>query len=470
MATAPDRIAPDRTAAHGDTALPPAARPAGAQRMLHPWQPLGRRTREDTLSIERADGAYVVDAAGRRYLDAVGGLWCNSVGFGREDVAAAIGEQARRLAYASCFVDMGHTGATALAEALCARAPRGIEHAMFSTGGSTAIDTAIRLAHFFHACAGRPQRRHVLVHRHAYHGSTYLAASLTGEEDRAPGFAFETGWIHAVACPDPDAAPPGVSPLAHRDALLAAIERRIAAIGAERIAAFVTEPVLGAGGVIVPPPGYHRALRDLCRRHGILYVADEVVTAMGRVGHWFASEDAFDATPDIVTTAKCLTSGYVPLGATLYSREIHEVIRAGDERRVFAHGFTNSGHPLACAAALRVIEIVEREGILANVTRVGAHLHARLAALRSLPIVGAVRGLGLMAGIEYYADRARREHFPEALDVARRVSQRCEAHGVLVRSRGHVNILSPCLALDVAQADRIADVLTLSIQEVAAQL
>ena len=433
--------------------------------ILHPWQHLGCEAPEEPLMIERAEGAYVFDAHGRRYLDAVGGLWCNAIGFGRQDMAIAISEQVRRLTFANSFVDMGNPVAAELAERLCERAPSGLGRVIFTTGGSTAVESAIRLAHFYWSCRGRPGKRHVLALRGGYHGSTYLAASLTGREDRVAEFAYDTTQVHLLACPKLFAAGADMREADFCDWLLRDLEEQIGRVGAQNIAAFIAEPILGSGGVVVPPEGYLRRVRETCRRHEILYVSDEVVTGFGRVGAWFASEKVFGFSPDIMVSAKCLTSGYLPLGAAIYSDEIHEVIAHRSRAREFAHGFTNSGHPVSCAAALQVIDIIERERILENVRRTGAYLQQRIRGLSDAPFVGDIRGLGMMIGIEYVADRDSGKPFPAGANVAGRVSRLAEMRGLLVRSCGHVNILSPCLASTPDQVDFIVDTLTDAIGE-----
>lgn len=440
----------------------PDLQEADRRHILHPWQHFESFEREGALLIERGEGAYIVDTAGRRYLDAVGGLWCTNIGLGREEMAEAIAAQVRRLAYANPFVDMGSPPAAELAARLARLAPGDIDHVIYTTGGSTAIDTAARLIHFYQYCRGKPHKRHFIARRQGYHGSTYLSASLTGK-DRIPEFEYKTDTIHFVSCPNHYRAPAGVSEAAFCDFLVAELEAKIREIGADNVAAFFAEPIMGAGGVIVPPEGYNRRTWELCRRHDILYVADEVVTAFGRLGHWFASEGEFGIEPDIITCAKGLTSGYLPLGATLFSRRIYETIK-DDPDRFFGHGFTYSGHPVCCAAALKALDILERERLMDNVRDVGQYFESRLHELEDLPIVGNVRGRKLMMCVEFVADRASRSLFPESLNIGKRVSNRCEQMGLIVRSIVHLNIMSPAFTLTRDQVDFIVDVLRKGIE------
>ena len=436
---------------------------ADRRHVLHPWQHFESFERDGALLIEQGEGAYIVDTAGRRYLDAVGGLWCTNIGLGRQEMADAIAAQVRKLAYANPFVDMGSAPAAELAARLAQLAPGDVDHVIYATGGSTAIDTAVRLIHFYQYCRGRPHKRHLIARQQGYHGSTYLAASLTGK-DRIPEFEYKTDTIHFVSCPNHYRAPTGMSEADFCDFLVCELEAKILELGPENVGAFFAEPIMGAGGVIVPPEGYNQRTWELCQRHDILYVADEVVTAFGRLGHWFASKGEFGVEPDIITCAKGITSGYLPLGATLFSRRIHEVISRNDPDRFFGHGFTYSGHPVSCAAALKTLEILERERLMENVHDVGQYFENRLHELADLPIVGNVRGRKLMMCVEFVADRKTRALFPESLNIGKLISNRCEEMGLMIRSIVHLNIMSPAFTLTRDQVNFIVDTLRQGIE------
>ncbi len=219
-------------------------------------------------------------------------------------------------------------------------------------------------------------------------------------------------------------------------------------VGPDKVAAFFAEPVFGAGGVIVPPQGYHRGTWEICQKYDVLYVSDEVVTAFGRLGHWFASKEVFDFQPDIICSAKGLTSGYQPLGATIYSSKIHQVISELGHGRCFTHGFTYSGHPVACAAALKNIEIMEREKLLPHVQDIGPYFQAQLKTLSDLPIVGDVRGIGLMACVEFVKDKASKERFDEEFDIGKWISNQADSRGLIVRPIVNLNVMSPPLIID----------------------
>src|SRR5579883_978638 len=333
------------------------------EHFLHPWTHFDTFKQEGSLVIREASGAYVTDAAGHRYLDGIGGLWCVNIGYGREEMARAIASQVMRLSYSNTFVDCTNEPAAELAAQLAALAPGTINHVAYSLSGSCAVDTAVRLAHYYHSRRGEPERRVILSRHNSYHGSTYLGMTLGNREaDRSPHFRYIEGLVHHLSAPYAYRRPVGMSEEAFTDLLIDELSQAISTIGARRIAALIAEPLQGAGGVVPPPVGYLQRVRETVASHGILYISDEVVTGFGRIGHWFASRDEFGIQPDIIVAAKGLTSGYLPLGATLYSDEIHEAISASDPQAWFTHGFTYSGHPVCCAAALENIDIMRREG------------------------------------------------------------------------------------------------------------
>ena len=432
---------------------------------LHPWTHFDSFKKEGSLVMSQAEGCYVYDIDGRQYFDGIGGLWCVNAGYGREEIVEAIAEQARRLAFFNPFVDTTNEPASLLAAKLASLAPGDLNHVFFSLGGSEANDTAYRLAQFYHYCRGEPERRHFLSRKDAYHGSTYISASLSGKaSDRSPGFRYEQDYIHHLSAPNCYRAPKGMSEEQFCDFLVKEFEDKISELGANNIAAFFAEPLQGSGGVVVPPDNYLHRVYEICKKHGILFIADEVVTAFGRIGHMFASEAAFSVKPDIINCAKGLTSGYQPLGATIFSDEIYDVISSPDPDRWFTHGFTYSGHPVACAAALANIEIFENEDICGHVREVGPYFEERLQTLLDLPIVGDVRGSHLMMCIENVADKSTKELFSEEVNIGKRISDHAEHNGLIVRPIGHLNVLSPPLIITRQQIDNVVDALRSSIE------
>lgn len=435
-----------------------------ARHVLHPWADLSTLGAQDSLIVCEAKGIEVTDSEGRTYLDAIGGMWCVTVGYGRQELIDAMQAQARTMPYFTPFGDVSSQPAAELAALLAELSPADLNRVQFATGGSTAVDSAVRIAHYYFASQGRPDKHHVLSRVNAYHGSTYLAASLSGKAADRTSFHYESGWVHHLESPafDPDNSP---VPAGERlGQLIDGMRAAIADIGPENIACFVAEPVLASGGVLIPPPGYHEATLELCRQHDILYISDEVVTGFGRLGHFFASEAKFGVVPDMLITAKGLTSGYQPLGAVLVSDRIADAMaRAADPAKpVFSNGFTYSGHPVACATAIANIEVMRREDICGHVRDVGPYFVERLRELRGLPIVSAVRGDHLMACVECHVPG---EVGPTARNqaLARRVDAYCESSGLLVRPYENLCIMSPPLIITRGEIDRVVDILADSL-------
>lgn len=437
---------------------------------LHPWTHFDSFDRDGAMVIARGQGAHLEDGYGQEYLDSVGGMWCTNVGLGRSEMAQAIADQVEELAYASSFVDMTNGPAARLGAKLAELTPGDLNHVHFTTCGSTAIDSAYRMQAFYWACVGRPEKHQVIARHQSYHGSTFIGMSVGNRaDDRAPEFQYKTDGIHHLSAPYEYRAPNGMSGTAFTDFLVAEFEEKIAEIGADHIGAFFAEPVMGSGGVIVPPEGYIRRMWEVCQKHNILFVADEVVTAFGRLGHWFASEAEFGIVPDMITCAKGITSGYLPLGATLFSDRMYEGMQ-GDPGRWFTSGYTYSGHPVCSAAALKNIEIIEREGLLQNAAEVGAYFEEQLGSLRDLDIVGDVRGKKLMMCVENVQNKETKELFPYEVNIGKRISDAAEKGGLIVRPIGHLNVMSPPLTLTKQDVDFLVGVLGEAISSVTRDL
>jgi len=435
--------------------------------LLHPFTDLHHMERSERTIIARAEGNYVFDESGRRFLDGLGGMWCSNIGHGRAEMAEVVAEQIRTLDYYSPFDDLCNPPMAELAERLTSYAPGDLNRVIFTTCGSTAVDSAVRLVHHYWLRLGKPERRHVLSRHHAYHGSSYLTASLS-DPSYCDGWLRETGFIHHLTAPSAYHHGRGMSEEQFCDFLIAEMRETIERLGPQNVACFVGEPIQGSGGVIVPPAGYHRRSLELCRSHGILYISDEVVTGFGRIGHMIASEKHFDITPDFITCAKGLTSGYLPLGAAILSDRIYEVL--SQPGSYFNNGFTYSGHPVACRAALKNIEIIEREGLCERVQRLGPVLEQALAPLVELPLVGEVRGRRFMMGIEYVADKQTRELFPDKVRIGKRIWRNCQKRGLLVRPLAHLNVFSPPLTLEEEEIHFLARVMHEAILETAEEL
>ncbi len=421
---------------------------ADARHVLYPWADLGTLGQSGSLVISEAKGVRVGDADGKSYLDAIGGMWRMTLGYGREELAEAMAEQARRMAYYTPFGDISSEPAARLAEMLAELAPGDLNRVHFTTGGSTAVESAIRTAHYYYASQGRPEKFHVLSRTNAYHGGTYLTQSLSGKAADRTHFHYEADFVHHLSSPgyDPDIST--ISAEQRLAELLGEMEAEIARIGAENIACFIAEPILASGGVLMPPEGYQKATLDLCRKHEILYISDEVVTGFGRLGHFLASESSFGIVPDMIVTAKGLTSGHQPLGAVIISGKIANAMAASapKDKPVFSNGFTYSGHPIACATAIANIEIMQREDICGHVREVGPWFIEKLRGLTGSPIVYTVRGDHLMACVECWTGE---EAGPTArnMALAQRVDRYCEDAGLLVRPCENLCILSPPLVI-----------------------
>lgn len=438
---------------------------------LHPWTHFDSFREQGSMVISEGNGCRITDANGQSYLDAVGGLWCTNIGLGRDEMADAIADQVRKLAFSNTFVSMTNEPAARLAKKLAEIAPTGISHVHYTTGGSTAVDSAYRMVQFYHACAGNPEKIHVIAREQAYHGSTYASISIGKKAmDRIPEFRYIEDTIHHLTCPNKYRPPEGMDEAQFGDFLIREFEDMIAEIGADKVGAFFAEPLMGAGGVIIAPEGYFKRMWEVCQRHDILFVADEVVTAFGRLGHWFASESVFGVVPDMITTAKGLTSGYLPLGALLYSDKVHKVISEGDPYRWYTSGYTYAGHPVSCAAALKNIEIMEREGLLERVRDIGTYFEARLHELEDMAIVGDVRGCKLMMCVENVKNKDTKELFPEGMDIGGLISDACQDMGLIVRPIGHLNVMSPPLIITRDEVDFVVDTLRKGIQQVTDKL
>ncbi len=417
--------------------------------------------------ISKAKGPYVYDNDGAQLIDGVGGLWCVNIGHGNEEMVDAISEQLRTLDYFSTFYNFTHPAAAALAEKVAQLAPGHLNAVYFANSGSVANDTAIRMLHHYNIRLGRPEKKIVLSRHGAYHGSTHLAMAMTSPT-YSDGWHAASDLVHHLRSPHYWREGDGMSEAEFLDALVEDLRDTIERIGAENICAFIAEPIQGAGGVITAPDGYHRRMQEVCQANDIKYIADEVVTAFGRLGHFFASEAVFGMVPDIITTAKGLTSGYQPLSATIVSDEIHEVISGPGGK--FLHGMTYSGHPAAAAAGLANIAIMEREQIPQRVKVTGAYFEKKLRGLEDIDLVGEVRGSHFMMGIEFVKDRGTKESYPVEAEVGLKIAQACQRRGLIARPLSNALILSPTLIMDEAMIDEIEGILRESLKEVAAGL
>lgn len=411
--------------------------------LIHPHQSADHKERH---VIVRGKGSHVWDAHGNNYLDMTGAAnWLAQVGHGRQELADVAARQTAELAYFTSFDVYSNDKSIRLAARLAELAPQGLDRVFFTNGGSEGVETAIKAARLFHARRGEPERTWIIARGFGYHGATYGAVSATGFEHLHAGIGPLLPHVEKVTPPLPYHSElyGGEDPT---DFLVAELERTITRIGPSNIAAMIGEPVMGGAGVVVPPDDYWPRVRALLERHGILLIADEVVTAFGRTGAWFDSEQrGMDA--DLIVTAKGLTSGYAPLGAVLMRTDIGDQITAGQG---FSHGFTFFGHSVGCAIALANIELIANEGLVARAVRIGEWLRNGLAPAAQLQPVGEIRVAGATVGIELVVSRETRE--PQFAGAAAAVDELRDAHQVIARNYGNTIVLAPPLVLDQDEA------------------
>nr|WP_235776102.1 aminotransferase [Ruegeria alba] len=410
----------------------------------------------DRTFVETASGIHIVNDKGERLIDGPGGMWCTQIGYGRTEMADAMAEQARQLAYFSPFNNTNSI-ATRFARELAKRAPGDLNHVFFTTGGSTAVDSALRFIQFRNNLMGHPDKKIVISRQKAYHGSTYLAASVSGKERDRLWLDKADDLAHFLPNVNPLYRAEGQSVADFLDEKIADLENAILTFGADRVAAFIAEPILASGGVIVPPEGYHKRCLEICRRHDVLYISDEVVTAFGRLGHWFASKDVFGIQPDIITCAKGMTSGYAPMGAAIISDRLIADIAGNDA--TFSNGYTYSGHPVCAAAGLTSMEIIEREGILEHVRQVAPVFQERLHDLRRIGIVTDTRGMGLMGCVQCSLDGNKTSLLEGDYEIGARIDAECQKRGLLVRPIINMCVMSPPLIISEDQIHQMFDVL-----------
>jgi putrescine aminotransferase len=435
--------------------------------LIHPLTDHSVLPQAGPLVIAQGDDCELVSEDGRRLIDGMAGLWTVNLGHGRQELIDAAVKQLRELPYVSTFGGVSSLPAVELAEKIAELAPDGLGGVFFVSGGSEANETAIKFARRHWVRRGKPEKSIVLAHERGYHGLTGVTTTATRLPPYHADFGIAAPDIFEVPAPYPyrcaagTPCDPETCPICGGQAL----EARIAELGSERIAAVIVEPVFGSGGVIVPPPGYLRRLREICDRHQLLLIVDEVITGFGRTGTWFACEHE-GVSPDLLTFAKGVTSGYVPLGGVVVGDALWDELREpGAAPGILMHGFTHSGHPVACAVALANIATIEREGILERVRRMSEAMTGLLAPLRDHPEVGEVRQAGLMGGIELVADKATRERWPAEVGRGRRVAAEARRRGLLTRGLlDDILCLAPPFTISEEMLGRAVEILAESIE------
>jgi len=415
--------------------------------------------------ITHADGCYIQDADGVRLLDGMAGLWCVQVGYGREELARAAHDQMMELPYYNTFFKTAAAPTIELAAKVSSLLGSHFSHVFFNSSGSESVDTVIRIARYYWQVKGQADRSIIIGRVNGYHGSTIAGASAGGMKAmHAQGGPFVPGFEHVMQPYAFGERGDGETLDAFAARAADAVEQKILEVGPEKVAAFIGEPVQGAGGVIIPPEGYWPRVEAICRKYGILLICDEVICGFGRLGSWFGFQHC-GVTPDLVTMAKGLSSGYLPISATGVSAEIVETLRSTGAD--FMHGFTYSGHPTCAAVALKNIEIIEREGLVERTASVtGPHLAKALGALSSHPLVGEARSLGLIGAVEIVEDKATRRRFGGVDgNVGATVRDLCIKNGLMVRAVRDSLVMSPPLVISEAEIDKLVDTIRRSLDE-----
>lgn len=440
------------------TAIPNSLHARDVAYVLHPYTNARRHERLGPMVIDHGKGVFVYDDQGREYIEAMSGLWSVAVGFGENRLVEAAAKQMSKLPYYHTFSHKSHEPSIDLAEKLIKMSPDGLDHVFFTNSGSEANDTVVKIVWYYNNAIGRPEKKKFIARNGGYHGITIASGSLTGLQVNQRGFDLPLDFVRHVTCPHHYRfAEPGESEEAFADRLAAELEATILAEGPETVAAFIGEPVMGAGGVLVPPATYWEKVQAVCRKYDVLVVADEVINGIGRIGTLFACE-TYGIKPDILVLSKQITSSYQPLAAVLFSDAIYQGVADQSERLgTFGHGFTTSGHPVATAVALENLAIIEERGLVENVSVVGPRLQAALRKFADHPLVGEVRGVGLIAAVELVADKKTKAKFDPVGKVALYLFERAQEHGVILRAiQDHIAFCPP-LIVTPEQIDQIVE-------------
>jgi len=429
--------------------------------VLHPTTNLLAHRTAGPLILERGEGIYVWDQSGKRYIEGLAGLWCTALGYANKELVETAREQMSRLSFTHLFGGRSHEPAVALAEKIKEISPAPTSKVFFTNSGSEANDTQVKLAWYYNNARGKPKKKKIISRQRAYHGVTVAAGSLTGLPVFHADFDLPMARVLHAECPlHWRYCNEGESEEEFATRLARSLEELIIREGPDTVAAFIAEPVMGAGGIVVPPPTYYEKVQAVLTRHDVAFIADEVICGFGRTGRMFGSQ-TFGIKPDTVTLAKAITSAYVPLGAVtvpepVYAAMLEESAKVG----VFAHGFTYSGHPLACAVALKTLEIYERMDVVGHVGLVSPVFHLRLNALADHPLVGHVRGVGLLGGLELVKDKASKQSFEPKAAVGPKVVALAQEEGLICRAvAGDTIAVAPPLIINGAEINVMFDAL-----------
>lgn len=439
---------------------------------LHPYSNLRRLERQGELLMTEGKGVRVKDEAGKEYLEGCAGLWCTSLGFGEERLIEAAARQMRKLSFYHSFHHKSHDVVGELAERLIAMMPVKMSHAFFNNSGSEANDTAIKIVWYYNNALGRPRKKKIIARFKSYHGVTVASASLSGLPNNHRSFDLPIANIRHADCPHHYRfAHPGEGEEDFATRLAENLDLMIQREDPETVAAFIAEPVMGAGGVIMPPRTYFEKIQKVLKKHDVLFIADEVITGFGRTGKMFGTE-TFDLKPDIITVAKALSSAYLPISATVVNEPIYQALAdESDKIGIFAHGYTYSGHPVCCAVAIETLKIYEERDIIGHVQKVAPRLQNGLRQrFADHPLVGEIRGLGLVAGVELVADKTTKAPFDPSHGAGNILTAEINKHGLILRQIGDAQAFAPPLVISEGEIDEMLDRFGKALDDTAARL
>jgi 4-aminobutyrate--pyruvate transaminase len=439
--------------------------------LLHPTTNLQQHHQVGPRIHSRAKGVYLWDSQGKQYLEGMAGLWCTALGYGEEELSRVAMEQMQKLCYSQLFSGKTNEPSILLAEKLKSMAPMDAGRVFFGLSGSDANDTQVKLMWYYNNALGRPEKKKIISRQRGYHGVTVAAGSLTGLPAFHKHFDLPIAGILHTDCPHYyRGAAEGESEGEFVDRIVGNLQALIEREGAETIAAFIAEPVMGAGGVIVPPTGYFSKIQALLKQHDILFIDDEVICGFGRTGQAFGA-DTFDLQPDTMSVAKAVSSAYLPLSAVLLPESLYDTfVEMSPEVGNFSHGFTYSGHPVCAAVALRNLELMEERDLFTHAARVGELMQERLAQLSEHALVGEARGVGLIGGVELVENKETRAAFPAARGVGAYCMARCEEQGLILRAMGDTMAVCPPLIITADQIDELFSKLERALDETLAWL
>ena len=433
--------------------------------LFHPSTNLYTHTEQETLVLDRGEGIYVYDIDGNRYIEGLSGLWCNALGFGNEELIEAASVQMRKLSYGTLFASKSHEPAILLAEKLIELSPFNEGKVFFGSSGSDANDTQIKIFTYLNNATGKKNKKNFLARKKAYHGITVASASMTGLPTQHQLFDLPLKGFYHTECPHYfKESYVDETEDSYTDRLITSVEEKINMVGPDSFAALIAEPLMGAGGVILPPKHYFPKLHEVLDEYDISLIDDEVICGFGRTGNYWGYE-TFDMKPASITIAKALSSGYVPISAVIIPNHIYEPIaRASNQQGIFGHGYTYSGHPVACAVALKTIEIYEKTKLIDHVETVSKTFQRRLHDMRSNHIIGETRGVGLIGAIEIYENRELKQLFDPKFGAGIKVMKLCQRHGLLVRAIQDTIAICPPLIISNKEVNKLFDILEYSLE------